>query len=474
MLIKELFVGLGVKINSSQFNALTSKLKELDSTAEKITNKTARNVALASVTVASFLATVAGGVAAFLGGLAESDIEIERFAKRMWMTEENARSLKIALDAMGMSMSDLEDIAMNAELRSYLMALREESKQLSAPDELQDQLQNIREVRFEFMRLRQIVAYGSQWVGYYLMKYLEQPITRLKSSFKDLNEYLKNNMQNIAERIAFVLSKIVGIAYGLADAVAKVVVGINNFWSSLTPGEKAASKFGASIAGIALVLVKLNKTMPWISKLPGIIGGLFMKLTPLGRVVSIVLALIGAMSTVQGMAKGETPFSKVFGDKALAIAFGDAVKSVIGLFEQLYEIYLRVDNIFRKATGMGIFEAFLTGIKKVIIDTLNAITLIVDGITWLLDKFNAIQDFFFGNNTNAGNIGSRGMFTPGATSYNGLQPTAFGGSNNTRVITSNMSPTYNIYGSNATSVANEANRLNTTILRTAFASGGIR
>lgn len=488
--LREFFVSVGVKMNETQFNALNSKLRGLDEAAGQITNRTARGIAGATIAVTTFLATTTAGVANFLGGLAQSDIEMQMFARRMWMTTENAKSLKIVLDAMGMSLSELDDIAMNSELRKYFTALRDEARSLAVGDEYSEQMRKVRELQFEFMRFRQIASYATQWVGTFLGKYLDEPIGKSQKTIREINDYLRDNVIPISERIANVLGSVTTKAVSMGMAIGRGAKSIYDFWGALSEGEKSGFKFVTMLTGFGLALARIVKHMPWIGKVGATLGKLFVAASPLGKVIAIIGALSLAFASIRSMTEGgDSPFDALFGDKMLSSAFYGTLRGVLDVFKQLYTIYVDLDDAFRSLTGMGIIEAGLTSIKNTLVVVLNFIEFITNAISfllgvvddlvnqfrWLIDNpftqgiISFIKKLYGKEDEGDGRRFDPTGYNPGYPTYNAMQPSTV----NTN--TSNSSQVYNIdvnntiTGSNATAIGKEVTRYNDIIARAQLA-----
>lgn len=484
--IKEYLVSLNLKVNNSQFTEFTGKLKQLDSMTEEITSKTAKGVAFATGIVVSFLASVTGGVAAFLDGLAQSDIETEKFAKRMWMTEEAARQLEIVLNAMGEDFASLEDIAVNDELRDYFFRLKKESSELMPPAELQGKLRGIREIRFEFMRFRQIVSYTAQWVGYYLTQYLEKPLGNMKMTLSDINDFLKDNMQVAAKKFAKVLAIIVEMTVSLVNIFIRLGQKSREFWDNLSDGQKAGAKM-SSLVALTVVMTKLIKLT-----------------SPIGKFVAIVSALFFLISEYQRYLGGaNTKFDKlfdqihnVFGDKELGIAFRETLKDILDLVNSFMEQWKEFDKIIQDLTGFTTLELVLRSIKDQLVMLLDLISAIAKIITWfnnlITEGFKNWKDFwdtgdlrflfsdmdhetkqprekkektggFLSNMPiyDPAKIAERAARSKGNVSNQNL-------TDNRRVVNGGFNPVYNIYGSDANKTAREADRFNKMLMIRAF------
>ena len=123
-MLKEYLVGLGFSVDDKTYDQAMGKMKTFEKVAGKMAGNVGKSVAKGSAIAVAALATVTVGVTKYVSSVADADMATEKFARRMWMTETNARSLQNVLGAMGESMDSIYDVAANAELRSSFFQLR--------------------------------------------------------------------------------------------------------------------------------------------------------------------------------------------------------------------------------------------------------------------------------------------------------------------------------------------------------------
>ena len=117
--LKEYLVKLGWDINKSQLTQSLHSINSFSSSSEGLISRLSKNLLKAGSAVASALLGTTSAVTAMMFGVADADREVERFARRMWMTESQARSLTTALDAVGASYQDIYYMTAE-EYRNYL------------------------------------------------------------------------------------------------------------------------------------------------------------------------------------------------------------------------------------------------------------------------------------------------------------------------------------------------------------------
>lgn len=196
------------------------------------------------------LAAVNKSMVNLLSTTAQLDLATERYARRMWTTEQNARSFSTALSALGMSESDFfyatdEEIKRFRELRALGNAFQE-------PQELEDTLVLIRDIQFEFNKFKVLATYGSRMVAYYLKQYLGTTFDDARTKLREVTDWATKNLPKIAQFIA----KIFSIAYQLLQAALYPIIGaikaIISLWNSFSTN----LKLGITGIGTAIMLLK--------------------------------------------------------------------------------------------------------------------------------------------------------------------------------------------------------------------------
>ncbi|EHL08974.1 hypothetical protein HMPREF0322_00397 [Desulfitobacterium hafniense DP7] len=223
-ILKEYLVSVGFKVDDASLAAARKAMGSADKAVSGFTDSAVSNFAKAGAGMAAFFATAQLGIAKYVTGLAKADLQNDIFARKMWTTTENAKAYQTALSALDVS---LEDLYFSPELMGKYQQLRQEGLNMMVPtDEYKEQMQIIRSVIFEFQRLKQIGSYATQWIGYYLTKYLEGPLGDIKEKFGSLNEMLQEKMPIWTKHIAQVLSWFVRLgsaAWSIKDGLLAAV-----------------------------------------------------------------------------------------------------------------------------------------------------------------------------------------------------------------------------------------------------------
>lgn len=254
-MLKEYLVGLGFSVDDKTYDQAMGKMKTFEKVAGKMAGNVGKSVAKGSAIAVAALASVTVGVTEYVGSVADADMATEKFARRMWMTETNARSLQNVLGAMGESMDSIYDVAANAELRNSFFALRADAAKLEGGPEIDEAMVKIRNVQFEVQRLKLLLSYASRYIAYYLTQYLGVPMEEVRQTLKAINDEGESLIKVWGDKVAKVLSWIVRLALSGAHAVSDLFGTLFGALKKLPYEVKAV--------GAALMAVGLAVAMPW-------------------------------------------------------------------------------------------------------------------------------------------------------------------------------------------------------------------
>lgn len=291
-IIREYLVSLGFDVDKKSFNEANKSFSTLEKVVENFQKSFAENKAIqqfsesmdkaitqVSGKIAAFVATteglafglaatiaavgatigavITGVTAAFMASMAKADMEIQLFARRMFTTVENARSLKAVMDTMGIrDIDELKDIALNPELREQFMALRQMSAGLGLDENMSQGMKNIRALGYEFQKLGLLMNYFFQQLGGQLGKVLEGPLKDLQGLMAGFNTFAQDNLPNIAHGLA-------GIA-GIAAKLFTIVVKFNALFVKLP---FVANAISTAIENFSLMLDILNAVLDLVNRL---------------------------------------------------------------------------------------------------------------------------------------------------------------------------------------------------------------
>lgn len=260
--IKSYLVSLGFDVDMSTYDKFNKALLSAEQKVEKHTEGLSKSFIKSGAVVTSALASIGFATIGLLDKIANADLEYKKFAMHMFMAKDAAKQMKIATDALGES---LDDIAWMPELRSRYFDLMRQEKSMETPKDADRQLKALRDIQFEFTRMKVEMVYGMQWIGYHLYKYLEGPLKNVKESLAKMNDWIQIHMPDwsakIAEGLAFVMN-IIGSFIRL----------VGNVWDGL---------------------VKIWDGMPeWAQGIAVALGVAFAPISPMIKIISLLLVLL--------------------------------------------------------------------------------------------------------------------------------------------------------------------------------------
>ncbi|TRY23680.1 hypothetical protein FOI68_20665 [Brevibacillus sp. LEMMJ03] len=371
--IKEYLVSLGMQVDKKSFDAADKTINTLEQGVKSFAGSTIRNFALASTAVVSAMATASIGILTFLGSLAKADLETEKFARRMWLSKDAAAELSNTLKAMG---ATIEDLYLSPELMRNFQQLRSTINEMKPPPEFQNQMKFIRSIQFEFQRLRLEATYGLQWIGYYLFKYLEGPLVRVKTTLQAMNKNVIQNMPNWSKNIAQVLSWVGRLGATFIHAGADVLRLVSELGDRIP---RTIKIIGASLLGLAVLL----KTGP--------LGIIFALLTSLLLLLDDFYTFLeGGESALGPLWKKLQDFYKLLKDTGAIDRLGKAFDNVFRTIEDwLKRAWGWLQQLYNKLQERG----YLDTLESAWSSTFGLLFKIVQGLWgWVTAFFDELND----------------------------------------------------------------------------------
>lgn len=273
--MKQYLVSLGFKTDIPSLNSFTSVLKDTSSLVEGSTVRIATNIAKWTGSIIGLFAAVSGAVITTLDKVAMADQEYRLFGERMFMDTAHAKSLKIALDALG---QPLEAIAFDPELHRRFEQLSEDQKKLQAGlgGGFENSMLGLRDLRFEFTRFEVELEYLTQGVVSELFKQLGLGNGNILQVLRNVNDYIIAHIPEWSRIIAkdlvpilkdtWVILKDVGglfadIGLHFTNLVG-LLTGDDSIKSATFDFEKFAEAIGKCVHGLAWIvdhIVNLNR-----------------------------------------------------------------------------------------------------------------------------------------------------------------------------------------------------------------------
>ena len=370
--LKDYLVKIGWDLDESGFKNATNKITSIKSKLDKVKGikdgfKVASDVILGSLKV------VNEAILDVVESTALLDYETEKQARLWWVSEQQARSYQTALNALGETNADL--LTMTNEQYRRLYELNQLGRSLEAPKELDDFLLLVRDINFEFSKLKVEFEYGKRWVAYYLGQFIGPDAMKARDFIKRLNNYIQENLPKIAEKVA----RFFEIFYRLGKAALVVAKSLYSVIESFFKFLNLSVPQGiALVSGFFLLL----KTGP--------IGWFIAALT------TLLLLIDDYMTWQRG---GISAFDWSGFDSKFKSIKGD----ISDIKSDIQDIVDFVDQIFNKVNiGNVAIELFKEGVSGIysftslIADDFDRIGRVIDGIQ-NGDLFSAFKDFNLGD-----------------------------------------------------------------------------
>lgn len=313
-MIQEYLVGLGAKVDKPGFAEADRTIKAMDRGVETATGHMADNFVKASAAITTALAGVTASVAGLMKATANQDLAMEKLSRQMMVSKQDAYAMKQATDALGES---IQDITLTPELMTRFEKLAADGKKMRVGGDFEATMKGFRDLMFEFTRLKQEVSYAMTWVGYYLMKYLNRPLSEARDKFRSFNDAFVRNMSVWTEKAARAIVYIINIGRHLIDFTVDATKHLMTMWDSFPKGVKIAV---GALTGLWLV----------------------MKASPLGRMIMLVGTLLMLIDDYYGYMEGkQAQFGK----------YWDKLNEYISIAKEKWEDF--------KASAMPFWERFI-------------------------------------------------------------------------------------------------------------------
>lgn len=376
--LKEYLVKLGWDVDELGFSQATSKLDSFSGKLKGI-GSLAGTFTKAGTAFFSFIASTNGAMIKLLNSTAQADLAVERFARKMWTTEENARSFLAALDVMDASYEDI--FYMTPEEYNRFLQLKSLASELQAPAGLQDSLKTIRDIGNEANKTKLIVQYATQWVVYYLTTFMGGDLDKIREKWGSLNNYLMDKLPVVTEKIAKFFYYMYRMGKTVIQVIADVKDIIQRLFSMLSSDSKKA---GAAIAGF-VALFSL-----------GPIGAFIAALT-------LVILLLDDFFTWQRGGKSHFGeqwqkladiFEKINGaDNSRLEELGESLDKILTAFWDILEAGGQLfGKVWDWADDVGILEGAFKALKWILDAVANVLEFIADMLTAVTEGIDALAE----------------------------------------------------------------------------------
>lgn len=204
--LKSYLISLGFAVDIASYRKMNQLLDQQKKMVMNSTGVMSNSYVKAGKTIAGVLVAVGAATVTLMDKVAKADLGYDLFGMKMYMTADAAKKVKIAVDALGYSM---DEIAWNPELKKrfdQLIELQGGLQKKLGPDYKQA-MREIRDIRFEFTKMRVEGEYMMQIFVYELFKRLGISAKDVHELLKRFNDWLMANMVPAMKKLADVLAR---------------------------------------------------------------------------------------------------------------------------------------------------------------------------------------------------------------------------------------------------------------------------
>ena len=250
--IKSYLVKLGVDVSSSEIAKWDSSLEHIQGEFEKTSQQLSKSDKKVQGSLgntikrffntwkgaATILGSASAGISKFVQSTAEADMNMQRFARSMYMSTDQAKALSSTLDAMNLSQGDLMDVAHNPELLKQYKDLLGLAKSFRTPPEVKETFREIRSITAEFQKFKIIFDNFRERLAHFIYKVVRGPAIKFKEFLSTFNSRFANNINNWAEKLGKFLGVIVRLALRAAEIIKNLADLVLRLWNRLSLGGK--------------------------------------------------------------------------------------------------------------------------------------------------------------------------------------------------------------------------------------------
>lgn len=208
--IKEYLIKLGVDVSADTITQFDKSLSRIDKGIVSFFKRWNNAFLMFSKSYANLVKTFID----FGTRISKADMEMQRWAKTMFLTNESARALDKTLSAMDLDVEDLRDVALNPELTKQYRELLALSKSLSRDKGFDEAAKGFRAISFEFQKMKLIFEYLKERIVKYFWQFLQStPARDLVNLLKRFNQRSLASLDKVAKFFGTIAGFITKTAY---------------------------------------------------------------------------------------------------------------------------------------------------------------------------------------------------------------------------------------------------------------------
>ena len=257
-IIDEYMLKLGCVVDQSGMARFQQALHEAGAATDTTAFGMAKSMFKAQTEIVSGFVAIGAAALGLVDKVAMADQEYRLFALHMYMSKDAARSLKVAMDALG---QPLENLMWDPELQQRATQLIKDQRAMAPDGDFDAQMRKIRDVRFEFTRMEVELQYMGMHVVQDFMKALGLGPDTLLKKLQVFNAWVIKDMPEISRKIVTyflpIWHDVVDVLRATGEAIKDAAVLFTNL-VGLFSGD-------SSIEGTALNFDKMAKAVYHVS-----------------------------------------------------------------------------------------------------------------------------------------------------------------------------------------------------------------
>lgn len=266
--IDEYLLRLGATVDQSGMNRFQNALREAAAAVDRTSAGMGASFLKVQTEIVAGFAAIGSAAVGLVDHVAMADQEVRLFGLHMYMGKEQARSLKIAMDALG---QPLENLFWDPELRGRTRQLAEDQRRMAPEGDYDAQMRKIRDVRFEFTRMEVELKYLGMHVVQDFMNALGMGPDRLLTTLRKVNEWAITHLPQISEKITRwflpIWRDMKDVFLDTARAVGDVVMAVSDVIGLLTGDDRITratgvfEKFGLAVQKVSHIFATFAETV---------------------------------------------------------------------------------------------------------------------------------------------------------------------------------------------------------------------
>jgi len=343
-ILDEYLVKLGATVDAAGFARFHQALREANMAVTANVTDMAKALFKAQAEIVGGFAAIGGAALGLADKVAMADQEYRLFALHMFMSKDAARSLKVAMDALG---QPLENLWWDPELAARTRQLIADQKAMAPDGDFEAQMLKIRDVRFEFTRMGVEAQYLGMHVIQDFMKALGMGPDDLLTKLREFNNWVTTHLPEISR---WVVTNFLPIWRDVEMIFKDIAITVRDFATlfdnviALFSGDgtlKGVATFDKFARSVEKVVHALAMVADFLVKIEGLITGAIGGGSLGGMIGSIAGGIAGIPAGPAGIAAG------IIGGGATGTAIGGGIGAASGgVFDLLrhYKVGPWADN----------------------------------------------------------------------------------------------------------------------------------